>query len=107
VLGPLGLDRLPRPLETPFPDLRRSATRPLFPHFVELDWQRSTGPGAFNGSLQFWIDNASVATLTGIDDDLVPVDQVRMGALSLKTGAAGTLYFDQFESRRQRLIGPE
>jgi hypothetical protein len=77
------------------------------PHFVELDWQRSTGPGAFNGSLQFWIDNASVATLTGIDDDLVPVDQVRMGALSLKTGAAGTLYFDQFESRRQRLIGPE
>jgi hypothetical protein len=35
------------------------------------------------------------------------VDFVRMGALSIKTGAAGTLYYDQFESRRQRLIGPE
>jgi len=35
------------------------------------------------------------------------VDFVRMGAIAVKTGAAGTLLFDQFESRRQRLIGPE
>jgi hypothetical protein len=30
-----------------------------------------------------------------------------MGAMSIKTAASGTLFFDQFESRRQRRIGPE
>jgi hypothetical protein len=77
------------------------------PHFIEFDWQRATGPGASDGSLQLFIDNASVSTLSGIDNDQVPVDLVRMGALSVKTGAAGTLYYDQFESRRLRFIGAE
>jgi len=77
------------------------------PHFIEFDWQKATGPGANNGSLELFIDGGSVATLGGIDNDQVPVDFVRMGALSVKTGAAGTLFYDQFESRRQNLIGPE
>ena len=77
------------------------------PHFIEFDWQRATGPGAGDGSLQMWIDGGSVATLSGIDNDTVPIDQTRMGALSVKTGAAGTLYYDQFESRRQVFIGAE
>jgi hypothetical protein len=29
-----------------------------------------------------------------------------MGALSVKAGAAGTLFFDGFESRRRTYIGP-
>jgi len=41
------------------------------------------------------------------DDDQSVIESVRMGALSIKTGAAGTMYYDQFESRRQVLIGPE
>jgi hypothetical protein len=77
------------------------------PHFIEFDWQKATGPGALDGSLQLWIDDISVATLTGIDNDQSAIDFVRMGALSIKTGAAGTVYYDQFESRRQRAIGPE
>jgi hypothetical protein len=77
------------------------------PHFIEFDWRRATGPGTSNGALQLWIDGGSVAILSGIDNDVVPVDQTRMGALAIKTGAAGTLFFDQFESRRDRLIGPE
>jgi hypothetical protein len=76
-------------------------------HFIEFDWRRATGPGANDGSLELFVDGGSVATLTGIDNDQVPVDFVRMGALSVKTGAAGTLFYDQFESRRQNLIGPE
>ena len=36
-----------------------------------------------------------------------PVDYARMGAMSIKSAAAGTLFFDEFESRRQRRIGPE
>ena len=77
------------------------------PHFLEFDWQKATGPGASDGSLELWIDDISVATLTGIDNDQSLIESVRMGALSIKTGAAGTLFYDQFESRRQRFIGPE
>jgi hypothetical protein len=76
-------------------------------HHVEFDWQRATAPAANNGSFELWIDDVSVATLPGLDNDQFGVDQGRMGALSLKTGAGGTLFFDQFESRRERFIGAE
>ena len=65
------------------------------PHFMELDWQRSTGPGAADGAFEMWIDN-----------DASPIDFARMGAIAVKTGASGTLYYDQFESRRRTFIGP-
>ena len=77
------------------------------PHFFEFDWIRSSAPGASDGSFTLRIDNAPVSVLTLLDNDASPVDFVRMGALSIKTGAAGTLYYDQFESRRQVFIGPE
>jgi hypothetical protein len=77
------------------------------PHFLELDWVRSSAPGASDGSFTLRIDNAPVSALTFLDNDGSPVDFVRMGALSIKTGAGGTLYYDQFESRRQVFIGPE
>jgi hypothetical protein len=76
-------------------------------HFVEFDWRRATAPGASDGSFELWIDNASVATLAGIDNDQGSIESARMGALSIKAGAAGTLFFDQFESRREAFIGPE
>ena len=77
------------------------------PHFVEFDWQRATGSGNSDGYFALLIDNVTVAFLPGLDNDLSSVDSARMGALSIKTGATGTLRFDQFESRRQNLIGPE
>jgi len=77
------------------------------PHFLEFDWQRSTGPGASNGTLEFFIDDVSVATLTGIDNDQSVIESVRMGVLSIKTAANGTPFYDQFESRRSRKIGAE
>ena len=77
------------------------------PHFFEVDWIRASAPGASDGIFTFRVDNVAVSTLTLIDNDATPVDFVRMGALSIKTGAAGTLFYDQFESRRQRFIGPE
>ena len=46
------------------------------------------------------------AFLLGLDNDLAEVDFVRMGALSVKAGANGTMYWDEFESRRQGAIGP-
>jgi hypothetical protein len=77
------------------------------PHFVEFDWKRATAPGANDGFLDFFIDDTPVWTLIDLDTDLGQVDQGRMGVLSVKTGAAGTLHFDQFESRRLNPIGPE
>jgi uncharacterized protein YkwD len=76
------------------------------PHAVEIDWKRSTGPGASDGSLQMWIDGVAAGNLTGLDNSLSAVDFVRLGALSVKTGATGTLYLDALESRHQTYIGP-
>jgi hypothetical protein len=75
------------------------------PHVVEFDWQRASGPDAVDGSFQLWIDGVSVAQLTALDNSS-GIDFVRLGALSVKTGAAGTMYWDAFESRRETYIGP-
>jgi hypothetical protein len=75
-------------------------------HYVELDWRRGTGPAVSDGSFQLWIDGALVSTRTGLDNSLSAVDFVRLGALSVKLGANGTLYWDEFESRRLSYIGP-
>jgi hypothetical protein len=77
------------------------------PHSVELDWRASTGAGANNGSLTFWIDGVQSANLTGVDNDTRRIDRVRMGAVSgLDSGTSGMYYFDAFESRKQTYIGP-
>ena len=75
-------------------------------HFVELRWVRATAPGAANGIFELWIDGVQQASITTLDSYVSTLDFVRMGALSVKTGAAGTLYFDEFESRRETTIGP-
>jgi hypothetical protein len=76
------------------------------PHAIEVDWRRSSGPDANDGSFQLWIDGTSVATLTGLDNSISSVDFARLGALSVKTGANGTMYWDEFESRRASYTGP-
>jgi hypothetical protein len=73
------------------------------PHAIEFDWQKSSG--ASDGSFELFIDGDSKQTLTGLDNDVSPITFVRMGALSVKTGAAGTLFFDEFEARRLEPIG--
>jgi phosphoheptose isomerase len=76
------------------------------PHFVEIDWQRSSGPDALDGSFAMWIDGMAVPPRTGLDNSISSVDFVRVGALSVKSGAGGTMYWDEFESRRATYIGP-
>ena len=76
------------------------------PHFVELDWVPSSGPDANDGSFALWVDGTPVSTLSGLDNNRSTVDLVRLGALSVKAGASGTLYWDEFESRRSTFIGP-
>jgi ELWxxDGT repeat protein len=74
-------------------------------HLVELDWRWSAGPDANDGSLALWIDEVAVSTLTGLDNSASTIDFVRLGAMTVKPGANGTLLFDRFESRRERYIG--
>jgi hypothetical protein len=76
------------------------------PHFVELSWIRASAPGLNNGVMHFWIDGELKASLRGLDTDAHGIDFVRLGALSVKGGANGTLYFDEFASRRLGTIGP-
>ena len=75
------------------------------PHTIEVDWQRSVG-AAGNGSLRLFIDGTLMSTISAVDNDAAGMDFVRMGALSVKTGAAGTLYWDDLDSRQQTYVGP-
>jgi len=77
------------------------------PHSIELDWRAATAVGANNGGLTLWIDGVQQADLTGVDNDTLQIDRVRLGAVTgIDTGTRGTYYFDAFESRRQTFIGP-
>jgi hypothetical protein len=76
------------------------------PHFVEIDWKRSSTPISNDGTFQLSIDGSPVSTLTALDNNRSAVDFVRLGALSIKPTANGTLYWDEFESRRINAIGP-
>ena len=76
------------------------------PHAIELDWVRSSGADATDGTVEMWVDGVAVASLTGSDNNLAGVDFVRMGGLSVKSAASGTLYWDEFVSRRGSYIGP-
>ena len=74
-------------------------------HAVEIDLVRASGPDALDGALSLWIDGVAVAQLTGLDNSLGEVDFARLGALSVKPAANGTLFWDEFESRRESPVG--
>jgi hypothetical protein len=75
------------------------------PHAFEIDLVRASDTEALDGTFELFIDGVSMIQLTGLDNSLAEVDFTRMGALSVKTGASGTMYWDEFESRRGTYIG--
>jgi len=77
------------------------------PHAIEVDWQAASGPGTNNGGLTFWIDGVQVSGVSGIANDTLKIDSVRLGAVNaVDAGTSGIEFFDAFESRRQTHIGP-
>ena len=76
------------------------------PHAIEIDLTRASGPDANDGTFEMWIDGDSKIMLTGLDNSLGEVAFIRLGALCVKSGANGGLYWDEFESRRASYIGP-
>jgi hypothetical protein len=69
------------------------------PHYVEFEMRRASAPDLADGEFFLWIDGEPTSHLVGIDNDLSTVDFLRLGALSVKMGAVGTLYWDEFTSR--------
>jgi hypothetical protein len=76
------------------------------PHAIEIDWRRATTPDANDGSCSLYLDGALAGTLGALDNNRSSVDFVRLGALSVKGGAHGALFWDEYHSRRQTYIGP-
>ena len=77
-------------------------------HRVEVLWTRASTPGASDGVLRLWIDgHTQEVNLQGLQNNGVgQIDFVRLGALTVKSGASGNLYFDNFVSHRWTYIGP-
>jgi hypothetical protein len=68
---------------------------------IEFDWRASTGAGANNGNLTFWVNGVQIATITGADNDTQKIESVALGAVEgIDTATRGTYYFDAFESYR-------
>jgi hypothetical protein len=81
-------------------------TIPNAPTEVEIDLRASSAPLANDGRFELFVNGVSQAVLTGLDNDTTRVDYVRMGTMSVKTGASGTMFFDGFASQRRSRIGP-
>jgi arylsulfatase A-like enzyme len=82
------------------------------PHIVEFEWKKASSASSNDGYLKVWMDppNATAppnVELTNLDNPANGVDFARLGAISVEDGASGTLYFDQFMSRRDLHIGPQ
>ena len=76
------------------------------PHVVEIDLARATARTRSTARWSSGSTASSRAQQAGLDNSLGEVDFVRMGALSVKGGASGTIDWDEFESRRRTYVGP-
>jgi hypothetical protein len=73
---------------------------------IEIDWQTATAAGANNGGLSLWTGGTFRHTVSGIDNDTLRVNSVRLGALQgIDFSTRGTVFFDGFVSRRTTFIG--
>jgi hypothetical protein len=68
-------------------------------HTIDLEWHRSHDAAASDGTFSMAIDG-NQSSVVGLDNSVSGLDFVRMGALSVKVGASGTMYWDEFNSDR-------
>ena len=70
-------------------------------HQIELDWQASSSAGANDGYLSLWIDGILMRTLSGVDNDTLRIEQLRLGPSGgYYNTTSGTELFDDFASWR-------
>jgi hypothetical protein len=70
------------------------------PHTVELAWD------AADGAFQMWVDGTLTTHMEGLMTLASDIDAIRLGALNVKLGASGVLFWDAFDSRRSMPVGP-
>ncbi len=76
------------------------------PHEIKIEWHASEADGMNNGQLMFFIDSVLQESLTGIDNDTLQIDRVRLGAMgAIKDTTSGTYFIDAFESFRGTSTG--
>ncbi len=69
---------------------------------LEMQWVAADD----NGYMSLWVDGNASGSVSPVDNGTLLLDSVRLGVLSISgTGTVGTLYFDDFESRRRSNIG--
>lgn len=69
------------------------------PHYIEIDWKASSGPGNNDGFLRLYVDGTLQSSANNIDTDTEQVDIFILGMVGERdAGTSGTLYFDEFDS---------
>ena len=72
---------------------------------IEIEYQVSSIAGADDGHMTLWLDDTEKETLSSVDNDTYAIDSVRMGAMGVDASTSGSVYFDDFESKRYTYIG--
>ncbi len=72
---------------------------------VEIEWKTASSPSIHDGYLKLWVDDTLVVAATNLNNDAELVSYVSMGIDDAPVGAAGTMYFDEFESWKGEHIG--
>jgi hypothetical protein len=85
-------------MDTPFVNIGASSV-------IDIEWTRATGASTNNGQAVLKVDGAT-HTLSNLDNFDYDIDSIRMGAMSVKTGAGGTMFFDKYGSARIRTFTP-
>jgi len=76
------------------------------PHWVIVDWRRATTATSDDGLCSLTIDGKVVITLPAVQNNARPLGRVRLGTMGVKAGATGTVFLDEFVSRRTGEIPP-
>ncbi len=74
---------------------------------IEIDWMAATGDGDDNGYVTLWLNGVEMGTISGIDNDTLRVNEVKLGFTS-RLGTkiiSGTFYLDAFVSTLADYIG--
>lgn len=73
---------------------------PDAPCMLRLFWKASDAPGEDNGYAYLYVNDATVASLTGVDNDGHDVTLANIGAAAgVDAGTTGTIYFDNIRCR--------
>ena len=68
------------------------------PHFIEIEFKRSTSKPAVDGHLKIWLDETLKATTSNIDfHDKDQPNELFIGGFSVDAGTSSTFYVDEFK----------